>query len=62
MKSESKKGNIHSKRWVDPVKGKAANEETMQTRGDFAEFTENMRRLMRVRPEAKPASRVRASS
>lgn len=47
-----------NKKWVDPVKNRPAKEETLATRGDFAEFTENMRKLMKVKPVPKPASRA----
>jgi hypothetical protein len=45
-----------SRRWVDPVKGKPASEETLNTRGNFADFTEAMKKLMKVKPEKKSAS------
>jgi hypothetical protein len=49
-------------KWDDPAK-RTPKPETMETPGDFAEFTENMRRLMKAKPAPKPsASRVPASS
>jgi len=44
--------------WTDPVKGHAPQESTMQTEGNFAQFAELMKRVVKVRPprEAKPAS------
>jgi hypothetical protein len=44
------------KKWTDPVKNKPAKDETLATRGDFAQFTENMRKLMTVKPPLKPVS------
>lgn len=48
----------HREGWKDPVKGHKAKESTMQTEGDFAHFTELMKRVVKVRPsrEAKPTS------
>ena len=37
------------KQWEDPVK-RPASEATMQTKGDFAAFTDTMRRLAQVKP------------
>jgi hypothetical protein len=42
------------KKWTDPVKNRPAKDETLATRGDFAEFTENMRKLMKVKPHRDP--------
>jgi hypothetical protein len=54
MKSRSKK------MWKDPVKGKAPRESTMQTEGNFGQFAELMKRVVKVRPpraaETIPAS------
>jgi hypothetical protein len=49
------------KKWIDPAK-RPPSPETMATPGDFDEFTEIMRKLMKVKPEPKLVSRVRASS
>jgi hypothetical protein len=50
-----------AKPWRDPAK-QPPKPETMNTSGDFAQFTENMRKLMRAKPEKKPASPVPVSS
>jgi hypothetical protein len=34
------------KKWIDPVKNRPAKESTMETRGDFREFTELMKKLV----------------
>jgi hypothetical protein len=45
------------KKWVDPVKNRPAKESTMNTRGDFREFTELMKRIVTKREEKpKPVS------
>jgi hypothetical protein len=49
------------KKWNDPAK-RPPKSETMETSGDFAQFTENMRKLMKVKPEEKPASPAPVSS
>jgi len=43
------------KPWKDPLK-RPAKQSTMETPGDFAQFTELMRRVVKVRPprEEKP--------
>jgi len=48
----------HRKGWKDPVKGHTAKESTLETRGDFAQFTALMKRVVKIRPpkEAKPTS------
>jgi hypothetical protein len=45
-------------RWEDPVRGRAPKESTMQTEGDFSQFTALMKRVVKIRPprEAKPIS------
>jgi len=43
------------KQWEDPAK-RQPKPETMETPGDFRQFTETMRKLMKVKPERKPAS------
>jgi len=47
-----------SKRWRDPVKGHEPKESTMQTEGDFGQFAQLMKRVVKIRPprEAKPIS------
>jgi hypothetical protein len=50
-----------NKKWQDPAK-RLPNPETMETTGSFAQFTENMRKLMTVKPEKKPASPAPVSS
>ena len=44
--------------WRDPVKGHAAKDATMQTKGNFAEFRELMKRVVKIKSprEAKPTS------
>jgi len=49
MKSPSKR------KWIDPVK-KSASVETMNTPGNFQQFTDTMRRLIKAKPLKKPAS------
>jgi hypothetical protein len=39
--------------WKDPVKGVPAKDSTMRTEGNFAQFTEIMKRVMRL---GKPTS------
>jgi hypothetical protein len=38
-------------RWVDPVKNRPAKESTMNTRGDFGEFTTLMKKVV-SKPES----------
>jgi hypothetical protein len=42
------------KQWKDPVKGHPAKESTMNTRGDFGQFTELMKRVVSRKQEEKP--------
>jgi hypothetical protein len=49
------------KQWDDPAK-RPPNPNTMATPGNFEEFTETMRKLMKVKPEKKPASPGPASA
>jgi hypothetical protein len=45
------------KKWVDPVKGKPAHDETLSMNGDFDRFKEIMRRIVNRREEKpKPSS------
>jgi len=45
------------KNWRDPVKGHPAKESTLHVRGDFEQFTELMKRIVKVRPrEAKTSA------
>jgi hypothetical protein len=46
------------RRWKDPVKDHAAQDSTLDTKGDFAAFRDLMKRVVKVRPprEAKTAS------
>jgi hypothetical protein len=52
------------KKWTDPVKNKPAKESTLDTKGDFRQFTELMRRIINKRKEEPKASssRVPAAS
>ena len=45
-------------KWIDPVKGRPAKKSTMQTGGDFSQFAELMKRVVKIRPprEAKSIS------
>jgi hypothetical protein len=43
------------KQWVDPAK-RPPSPETMATPGNFNEFTEVMKKLMKVKPAKKHAS------
>jgi hypothetical protein len=47
--------------WVDPAK-RPPKPETMNTRGDFRQFTETMRKMLKAKPEKKPASHAPAGS
>jgi hypothetical protein len=40
------------RKWSDPAK-KPATAETMNTAGDFAQFTETMRTMLKAKPEKK---------
>jgi hypothetical protein len=46
-------------KWIDPVKDKAPRADTLNTGGDFQEFKDVMRKIIRKREEkpATPASR-----
>lgn len=45
------------KKWIDPVKNQPAKESTLNTTGDFGEFTALMRRIVNKQEEKpKPAS------
>jgi len=44
-----------NKIWDNPVKH-PPKQATLDTPGDFSDFTEVMRKLMKVKPEKKPAS------
>lgn len=50
-----------ARKWIDPAK-RPPSQQTMETPGNFADFTENMRKLMKVKPEKKPASPGPASA
>jgi hypothetical protein len=50
-----------TKQWENPAK-RAPKPETMNTTGSFSDFTENMRKLMTVKPEKKPVSPAPVSS
>jgi hypothetical protein len=43
------------KRWDDPAK-RPPKSETMNTPGDFRQFTESMRTMLKAKPEKKPLS------
>jgi len=43
------------KRWDDPAK-RPPKPETMATPGDFRQFTETMRTMLKAKPEKKRAS------
>lgn len=43
------------KQWDNPAK-RPPNPETMATPGSFERFTETMKKLMKAKPEKKPAS------
>jgi len=43
------------KKWTDPVKNKPAKESTLNTTGDFGEFTALMRKIVN-KQEEKPKS------
>jgi hypothetical protein len=43
------------RKWDDPTK-QPAKPETMDTQGDFRQFTETMRTMLKAKPEKKPAS------
>lgn len=61
MKSDSRKRNTHSSRWKDPVKGRSASAETLNTEGNFQTFAETMRRIVNKREEKPiPVSASRA--
>lgn len=45
------------KKWTDPVKNQPAKESTLNTEGDFGEFTELMRKIVNKREDKpKPSS------
>jgi hypothetical protein len=52
------------KKWVNPVKNRPAKESTLNTRGDFEQFIELMKRAVNApkpeekRPKPVPSSRV----
>jgi hypothetical protein len=37
------------KAWTDPVKGRSPRESTMETKGNFAQFRELMKKVVKVR-------------
>ncbi len=39
------------KKWIDPVKNQPAKDETLNTPGDFGEFTALMRKIVNKREE-----------
>jgi hypothetical protein len=49
------------RKWKNPVK-KAATAETLNTPGNFAQFTEAMRKMLKAKPEKKPVFRAPAAS
>jgi hypothetical protein len=49
------------KDWQDPAK-RPPKPQTMETPGDFRQFTDTMRKLMKVKPVRKSASRGPVSS
>lgn len=64
MKAEKGKANPKNRKWRDPVKGKEPHESTLEVNGDFQQFADLMRRVVRKREEPKtvPASRVPGAS
>jgi hypothetical protein len=50
-----------TKTWIDPAK-RPPSPETMATPGNFADFKETMRTMLKAKPEKKPASRAPVSS
>jgi hypothetical protein len=49
------------RKWKNPAK-QPANAETMNTPGDFRQFTETMRTMLKAKPEKKSASHAPAVS
>jgi hypothetical protein len=43
------------KQWEDPAK-RPPKPETMNTPGDFRQFTESMKTMLKAKPEKKPLS------
>jgi hypothetical protein len=43
------------KPWIDPAK-QPPKPETMNTPGDFRQFTDTMRTMLKAKPEKKPLS------
>jgi hypothetical protein len=43
------------KKWIDPVKNHPAKESTMNTRGDFGEFTELMKKVVHKSDDPHPS-------
>ncbi len=48
------------RKWKNPAK-EPAKPETMNTLGDFRQFTDTMRQMLKAKPEKKPASRALTS-
>jgi hypothetical protein len=52
MREQQASDRAIKKQWDDPAK-RPPKAETMNTRGDFAQFTDAMRTLIKAKPEKK---------